>query len=54
LVVTVQFTTRERGFEVALSRRNVLVAAGIFLAIVVAVLVAVYAGGGSGASGGGY
>jgi hypothetical protein len=42
------------GFAVTLSRRNLLIAVGVVLAVSVVVLIAVFAGGGSAVGGGGY
>jgi hypothetical protein len=41
------------GFAVTLSRRNLLIAVGVVLAVSVVVLIAVFAGGGSAGGGGG-
>ena len=49
------FVHAKGGYAVTLSRRNLLMAVGIVLAVSVVVLIAVFAGGGSaGGGGGGY
>jgi hypothetical protein len=48
-----EFSRMKGGFAVTLSRRNLLIAMGVLLAVSV-VLIAVFAGGGSAGGGGGY
>jgi hypothetical protein len=51
--VQARILVHERGFTVTLSRRNLLIAVGLVLAVSVVVLIAVFAGGGSAGGGGG-